>query len=45
MKNKIYHLDAKIKDIIQNCWYKTESGFISISNICKLKRILFYKLP
>lgn len=45
MKNKIYHLDAKIKDIIQNCWYKTESRFISISHIYKLERILFCKLP
>lgn len=45
MKNKIYHLDAKIKDTIQNCWYKTESRFISISNIYKLERILFCKLP
>lgn len=43
MKNKIYHVDAKIKDI-QNCWYKTESRksrIISISNYISWKGFYF----
>lgn len=33
LKNKIYDLDTEIKDIIQNCSYRTERILIYISKI------------